>query len=63
MIFEKLKLDGSYLVKLDPRQDNRGFFSRLFCENEFKENGTSNYSYELLNANNNFAPTGYALAA
>ena len=57
MIFEKLKLDGSYLVKLDPKQDNRGFFSRVFCENEFKEKGLNSNWVQINNSYNKFKGT------
>ena len=38
MIFKELKLKGAYLIQLEPREDERGFFSRVFCKNEFKAN-------------------------
>lgn len=57
MIFEKLKLEGSYLIKLDPKQDDRGFFSRLFCENEFKENGLNSNWVQINNSYNKFKGT------
>jgi len=30
---------GVYLIELDKRGDDRGFFARLFCEREFAETG------------------------
>ena len=39
MIFEPTSLQGSYLVKLQPIQDERGFFVRTFCKKEFKDIG------------------------
>ena len=57
MIFEKLKLDGSYLIKLDPRQDDRGFFSRVFCENEFKDNGLNSNWVQINNSYNKYKGT------
>ena len=39
MIFEPTSLEGSYLVKLQPMQDERGFFVRTFCKKEFKDIG------------------------
>lgn len=39
MKFEKLSIDGAYLVKLNPHADERGNFVRVFCNREFlKEN-------------------------
>lgn len=39
MIFTETPLKGAYIVELEPRIDDRGFFSRTFCANEFKEHG------------------------
>jgi dTDP-4-dehydrorhamnose 3,5-epimerase len=33
--FEELALKGAYLVKIEPAADERGFFARTFCEDEF----------------------------
>ena len=38
MKFNKTKLDGSFVIDLDKREDERGFFARLFCINEFDQN-------------------------
>ncbi|KJD34923.1 dTDP-4-dehydrorhamnose 3,5-epimerase [Tamlana sedimentorum] len=37
MIFTELKLKGAYVLDLEKRGDNRGFFARTFCANEFAE--------------------------
>jgi dTDP-4-dehydrorhamnose 3,5-epimerase len=39
MRFEKLELDGAFLIELEPHADERGFFARTFCEREFAEHG------------------------
>lgn len=39
MIFSELGLAGAYLVELDKRGDERGFFARAFCSREFEEHG------------------------
>ena len=39
MIFTETKLKGAYVVELEPLQDERGFFARSFCQNEFEEHG------------------------
>lgn len=39
MIFEPTPLQGSYLIKLQPNQDERGFFVRTFCKKEFEAIG------------------------
>tara|TARA_B110000858_G_scaffold173082_1_gene204641 strand:+ start:158 stop:688 length:531 start_codon:yes stop_codon:yes gene_type:complete len=38
MIFEKLKLEGAYLIHLKPIKDERGLFARSFCKKLFTEN-------------------------
>lgn len=35
MIFNPLTLTGAYTIDIQPFQDNRGFFTRTFCEKEF----------------------------
>ena len=39
MLFEELELAGLYRVELEPRIDQRGFFSRLFCTDAFERAG------------------------
>jgi len=39
MKFTELHLKGAYLIETTPFQDQRGFFTRTFCENEFAEHG------------------------
>jgi dTDP-4-dehydrorhamnose 3,5-epimerase len=39
MIFTPLGLRGAYLVDLEPRQDERGFFARTWSRSEFEEHG------------------------
>lgn len=39
MIFTPTKLKGAYLVDLDEREDERGFFARSWCEEEFRALG------------------------
>lgn len=36
MKFEETKLQGAFIISLEPRQDHRGFFSRTFCAREFE---------------------------
>jgi dTDP-4-dehydrorhamnose 3,5-epimerase len=35
MIFTPTPLAGAYLIDLEKKDDDRGFFARAFCENEF----------------------------
>jgi dTDP-4-dehydrorhamnose 3,5-epimerase len=37
--FVATPLPGAYLVELDPHRDERGFFSRAYCEHEFAAQG------------------------
>ena len=39
MIFEEAKLDGAFIIDLERREDNRGFFARAFCQHEFQDHG------------------------
>lgn len=39
MIFAETKLSGAYIIEMSPHMDDRGFFSRTFCINEFKKYG------------------------
>ena len=39
MIFTETKLKGAFILDLERREDDRGFFARAFCQNEFKEHG------------------------
>ena len=36
MIFTETKLKGAYVIDLEPRTDDRGFFARAFCQHEFE---------------------------
>ncbi len=39
MIITELPLPGAYQIDLEMHKDNRGFFSRLFCQPELSANG------------------------
>ena len=39
MKFEETKLRGAFLIDLERRNDERGFFARTFCQKEFAEHG------------------------
>jgi len=39
MIFTETPLPGAFLVDLEPRGDDRGFFARSFCAREFEDHG------------------------
>ena len=39
MIFRETKLAGAFIIDLEKREDERGFFARAWCEKEFAEHG------------------------
>ena len=39
MIFKLLPLQGAFLISLEKKGDERGFFARFFCEEEFSKHG------------------------
>jgi dTDP-4-dehydrorhamnose 3,5-epimerase len=39
VIFTETKLAGAFVIDLERREDNRGFFARTFCQHEFEEHG------------------------
>lgn len=51
MILKETKLDGAYILELERIVDERGFFARTYCENEFKKVGIT---FEPVQANISF---------
>ena len=39
MIFAECELSGAFLVDIEPRTDERGFFARSYCAEEFAQRG------------------------
>src|SRR5207245_2968930 len=39
VIFNVTRLNGSFIVDVESREDERGFFARAFCQREFAEHG------------------------
>lgn len=39
MIFIETKLKGAYIIEIERLEDERGFFARCFCKNEFRQHG------------------------
>jgi dTDP-4-dehydrorhamnose 3,5-epimerase len=39
VLFTETKLHGAFIIDLERREDNRGFFARAFCQNEFSDHG------------------------
>ena len=52
MRFEPTALPGAYLVRLEPRTDERGLFARAFCAQEFGAHGLeANYVQANISTN------------
>ncbi len=52
MIFKKTKLNDVYIIKIEPKVDERGFFARSWCKKEFSDQGLeSNYVQTNLSFN------------
>jgi len=39
MIFQETSLPGAFVIDVERREDERGFFARTFCEAEFRAHG------------------------
>ncbi len=39
MIFTETKLKGAFVIDIERREDDRGFFARAFCQKEFADHG------------------------
>lgn len=50
MRFHPTPLAGAYVIELDKREDERGFFARLFCEQEFTEAGLETRFVQINNS-------------
>lgn len=51
MIFKETSLKGAYIIELNQLEDERGFFSRTFCQDEFKK---YNLEYNIAQCNISF---------
>jgi dTDP-4-dehydrorhamnose 3,5-epimerase len=50
MKFKETSLLGNYLIDLDLREDERGFFARYFCVKEFSEQGLNTQWMQINNS-------------
>ncbi len=50
MIFHPTPLTGAYLIEPEKRGDERGFFARVFCENEFAAQSLSTSFVQVNNS-------------
>jgi dTDP-4-dehydrorhamnose 3,5-epimerase len=39
VVFVETKLKGVYIIEVEKREDERGFFARTFCQHEFEAHG------------------------
>jgi len=52
MKFIETPLKGAFVIELEKRGDERGFFARTFCKKEFEANGLNN---EIVQINNSLS--------
>jgi dTDP-4-dehydrorhamnose 3,5-epimerase len=50
MKFFETPLKGAYIIELDKRGDDRGFFARVFCKNEYNELNLDNGIVQINNS-------------
>jgi dTDP-4-dehydrorhamnose 3,5-epimerase len=50
MKFIETKLKGAFIIELDKHLDDRGFFARSFCKNEFAQLGLNNDIVQINNS-------------
>jgi dTDP-4-dehydrorhamnose 3,5-epimerase len=50
MIFKETNLKGNYLIDLELKEDERGFFARYFCEKEFSLQGLNTKWVQINNS-------------
>ena len=50
MIFNPTSLPGAYLIELEKKGDERGFFARAFCEHEFRQHDLVSHFCQVNNS-------------
>ena len=50
MIFRETPLPGAHIIDLEKRGDERGFFARVFCEEEFSRHGLATRFVQVNNS-------------
>jgi len=50
MRFNKLSLDGAFTIDLEKNEDDRGFFARYYCEQEFDAHALSTNIVQINNS-------------
>lgn len=57
MIFEPTHITGAFVVRLEPYRDERGFFARTWCEDEFARHGLADRMVQSSLSHNRLAGT------
>ena len=57
VIFTETPLPGAFVIDLEMREDERGFFARAWCEDEFREHGLETRVVQCNMSYNNEAGT------
>ena len=57
MIFKETPLPGAYTIELEKRGDERGFFARFFCVNEYEKLGLDNKIVQVNNSTSKYKGT------
>jgi dTDP-4-dehydrorhamnose 3,5-epimerase len=52
MKFTETPLQGAFIIDLEKRGDDRGFFARFFCEREYQQHGLN---HKIVQANTSFS--------
>ena len=50
MKFIETPLKGAYVIELEKRGDDRGFFARFFCEREYQAHGLNSHIVQINNS-------------
>lgn len=50
MKFQQTNLDGNFVINLEKKEDERGFFARYFCEKEFLSKGLNTRWVQINNS-------------
>ncbi len=54
MIIKKTKLEGLYIIEPELREDDRGYFARIFAKEELKKEGID---FDIVHVNRSFTKT------
>lgn len=50
MIFRETNLRGAFIIEIEKLEDNRGFYARTWCKNEFDDHGLCNRFVQINNS-------------